>query len=204
MRHRKAGSNLGRTTSHRKAMVRNMLTSLFEHERVVTTEAKAKTIKPLAEKMITMAKRGDLHARRQVLSILQKKSVAHKLFAEIKDRYMERAGGYTSLVKTGFRRGDAAPMAVLELIKPEDKSAKKKAKKKKPAAKKTEAKAAPKEKAEAKAVAPAEPEAETKPETAEVEAAEAETAAVETPAETAETEAEPAAEEKAEGEEESK
>ena len=207
MRHRKTGAKLGRTTSHRNAMFRNMLTSLFEHERVVTTEAKAKAIKPMAEKMITLAKRGDLHARRQALSILQSKSVAHKLFADIKDRYMDRTGGYTSLVKAGYRRGDAAPMAILELIKPEERAkvAKKKAKKKK-TAKKAETKAAPKEKAAKKEAAPAEPEVETKPESAEVEAAEA--AAEETPVETAEVEtaadAEAETEEKTEDEEESK
>jgi large subunit ribosomal protein L17 len=151
MRHRKAGAKLGRTASHRNAMMRNMVTSLFEYDRVVTTEAKAKALKPLAEKMITLAKRGDLHARRQALSVLTKKSVTHKLFADIKDRYMDRAGGYTSIVKIGPRRGDCAEMAVLELIKPEDQDkAKKKSKKKKSPKKKEAPKAeaqAPKEEA---------------------------------------------------------
>jgi large subunit ribosomal protein L17 len=139
MRHRKAGAKLGRTTSHRKAMTRNMLTSLFEHEKIVTTEAKAKAVKPLAEKMITLAKRGDLHARRQAMSVLTSKSVTAKLFSDLKDRYMERSGGYTSVVKVGLRRGDCAPMAVLELIKPEEAvKAKKKVRKKKTAKKKTD------------------------------------------------------------------
>lgn len=120
MRHRKAGTKLNRTASHRKAMMRNMITSLFEHERVVTTKAKAKAVQPLAEKMITLAKRGDLHARRQALAVLTKKSVTHKLFSEVKDKYMDRSGGYTSIVKIGFRRGDAAELAVLQLIDPED------------------------------------------------------------------------------------
>jgi large subunit ribosomal protein L17 len=147
-------------------MMRNMVTSLFEFERVVTTEAKAKAVKPLAEKMITLAKRGDLHARRQALGILTKKSVTHKLFSEIKDRYMDRAGGYASMVKIGPRKGDAAEMAVLQLIKPEDatKASKKKARKKKGAPKKAAqpTQAAPKEDAQVKAV-PATTEEETAP-----------------------------------------
>ena len=130
MRHRKAGTRLNRTTSHRKAMLRNMVTSLFEHERITTTEAKAKTLKPLADKMITLAKRGDLHARRQALAVIRKKSVTQKLFGEIKGRYIERPGGYTTLVKLGPRRGDGAPLTVVELVKPEEKSKKKKSKKK--------------------------------------------------------------------------
>jgi large subunit ribosomal protein L17 len=145
MRHRKAGAKLGRTTSHRTAMTRNMLTSLFEHEKIVTTEAKAKAVKPMADKMITLAKRGDLHARRQALSFLTSKSTTAKLFSELKDRYMERSGGYTSVVKLGVRHGDGAPLAILELIKPEDAAkAKKKVRKKKTAKKKT-AETAPKQ-----------------------------------------------------------
>ncbi len=162
MRHRKAGTKLGRTTSHRKAMMRNMVTSLFEHDRVVTTEAKAKAVKPMAEKIITLAKRGDLHARRQALAVLTKKSVTHRLFSEIKERYIDRAGGFTSIVKIGPRRGDAAPMAVLQLIKPEEqtKSKKKKGRKKK-AAKKADA---PVAKAAKKEPAPVETKPEVKPE----------------------------------------
>jgi large subunit ribosomal protein L17 len=118
MRHQKSGYKLNRTASHRKALLRNLVTSLFEHERVTTTEAKAKALRPLADKMITLAKRGDLHARRQVLSVLTKKSVVHKLFAEIGGRYMEVGGGYISLVKGGVRKGDAAPLTIIQLVKP--------------------------------------------------------------------------------------
>jgi len=164
MRHRKAEIKLGRTASHRRALMRNMVTSLFEHDRVITTTAKAKAVRPLADKMVTLAKRGDLHARRQVLAFLTKKSVTHKLFSEIKDRYMDRSGGYTSLVKIGPRRGDGAELAVVELIKPADQlKAKKKTRKKKGAPKQKaapETKAAPKKEAAAAAepaAAPSEP-----------------------------------------------
>ncbi|MEW5722956.1 MAG: 50S ribosomal protein L17 [Thermodesulfobacteriota bacterium] len=139
MRHRKTGYKLGRTTSHRKAMLRNMVTSLFEHDRINTTAAKAKAARPLAEKMITLAKRGDLHARRLVLAVLTKKSATHRLFTEIKDRYMDRAGGYTSIVRTGTRHGDGSAMAVLELLKPAEKIKGKKKPRKRKAAKKAEA-----------------------------------------------------------------
>jgi large subunit ribosomal protein L17 len=123
-------------------MLRNMVTSLFEHERIVTTDTKAKVVGPMAEKLITLAKRGDLHAIRQALTLLQSKEVARKLFGEIKERYLNRTGGYTSIVKLGPRRGDAAEMAVIELIKPEDwEKAKKKVAKKKTAKKKPETKA---------------------------------------------------------------
>lgn len=135
MRHRKANVKLNRSTSHRKAMFRNMVTSFFEHERIITTEAKAKALRPLAEKMITLAKRGDLHARRQALAVLTKKSVAHKLFDEIGSRYMESSGGYTTIAKLEPRRGDAAPMAVIELINPEKTSGLKKKKRKRAASK---------------------------------------------------------------------
>ncbi len=136
MRHRKANVKLNRSPSHRKAMFRNMVTSFFEHERIVTTEAKAKALRPLAEKMITLAKRGDLHSRRQALAVLTKKSVTHKLFDEIGSRYMESSGGYTTIAKLEPRRGDAAPMAVIELINPEKTSSPKKKKRKLAASKK--------------------------------------------------------------------
>jgi len=116
MRHGKSSRKLGRTSSHRKAMFRNMVTSLFEHERIVTTEQKAKELKPIAEKMITLAKRGDLHARRQALSYMQSKDVVGKLFDEIQNQFADRQGGYTRIVKTGIRQGDAAPMAIIELV----------------------------------------------------------------------------------------
>lgn len=116
MRHKIAGKRLGRTTSHRMAMFRNMVTSLFEHERIVTTTEKAKELRPIAEKMITLAKRGDLHARRQALSFIRSKDVVEKLFTEIKDKFSDRKGGYTRILKTGVRRGDAASMAIIELV----------------------------------------------------------------------------------------
>lgn len=116
MRHGKSGRKLGRTSSHRQAMFRNMVTSLFEHERIVTTEKKAKELRPIAEKMITLAKRGDLHARRQALSYIQSKDVVAKLFDEIQSQFADRQGGYTRIIKTGTRQGDAAPMAIIELV----------------------------------------------------------------------------------------
>jgi len=116
MRHGKSGRKLGRTSSHREAMFRNMVTSLFEHERIVTTEKKAKELRPIAEKMITLAKRGDLHARRQALSYIQSKDVVAKLFDEIQTQFADRQGGYTRIIKTGYRQGDAAPMAIIELV----------------------------------------------------------------------------------------
>lgn len=116
MRHKIAGRKLGRTSSHRKAMFRNMVTSLFEHERIVTTTEKAKELRPIAEKMITLAKRGDLHSRRQALSFIRSKDVVEKLFTDIKDNYADRKGGYTRILKTGVRKGDAAEMAIIELV----------------------------------------------------------------------------------------
>ena len=116
MRHRKAGNRLGRTSSHLQAMIRNMVTSLLEHERIVTTTPKAKEIRKIADRMITLAKRGDLHARRQALSVIRDKKVVAKLFTELKDEYMDRNGGYTRIIRTGNRIGDAAPMAILELV----------------------------------------------------------------------------------------
>jgi len=116
MRHRKAGRRLGRNSSHRKAMIRNMVTSLMEHERIVTTTPKAKEVRRYADKMMTLAKRGDLHARRQALSFMRDKDVVAKLFDSLKDQYMDRNGGYTRIIQTGNRIGDAAPMAILELV----------------------------------------------------------------------------------------
>ena len=106
MRHRKAGKELGRNPSHRRAMLRNMVTSLFKYEQIVTTDAKAKALRPVAEKMITLAKRGDLHARRQALAYIQDKGVTHRLFDEIKDRYLDRQGGYVRVIKKSTRKGD--------------------------------------------------------------------------------------------------
>jgi len=116
MRHRKAGKRLGRNTTHKKAMMRNMVTSLLEHERIVTTTPKAKEVRKVADKMITLAKRGGLHARRQALAYIRDKKVVAKLFDTLKDEYMDRNGGYTRIIRTGNRLGDAAPMAILELV----------------------------------------------------------------------------------------
>ncbi len=116
MRHRKAGSQLGRNTSHRRAMLRNMVTSLFKYEQIETTDAKAKAVRPLAEKMITLAKRGDLHARRQALGYFQEKTVVHKLFEEMRERFTDRQGGYVRIVKKGLRKGDGASMSIVQLI----------------------------------------------------------------------------------------
>jgi large subunit ribosomal protein L17 len=110
------GPRLGSGPSHERLMLANLATSLFEHDRITTTEAKAKRLRPLAERLITFAKRGDLHARRQVMTVIRDKDVVHKLFAEIGPRFAERAGGYTRIVKTGPRKGDNAPMAVIELV----------------------------------------------------------------------------------------
>ena len=116
MRHRKSGRKLGRTAAHRKAMLRNMVTSLFEHERIVTTVPKAKEARRVADKMITLAKRGDLHARRQAHAYIQSKDVVAKLFDEIQEQFNDRQGGYTRIIRTGVRQGDAAQMAILELV----------------------------------------------------------------------------------------
>lgn len=116
MRHNKAGRRLGRTTSHRIAMFRNMVTSFLEHERITTTDAKAKELRSIAEKMITLGKRGDLHALRQAASYIRDKKVVTKLFSTIAPRYQERDGGYTRIIKLGIRPGDNAPLSVIELV----------------------------------------------------------------------------------------
>lgn len=130
MRHRSAGIKLNRTSSHRKAMFRNMVTSLFKHERIRTTDTKAKEIRRWADKLVTLAKRGDLHARRQALAIINEKDVVHKLFEEAPKRFGEVNGGYTRVVKVGFRPGDAAPISMVELVTPEVKKKKTRRKKK--------------------------------------------------------------------------
>ncbi len=116
MRHQKAGRKLGRDSAHRKALYSNLAGALIEHGRIKTTEAKAKEVRPIAEKMITLGKRGDLHAHRQAVAFLRSKDVAYKLFHEVAPRFAERPGGYTRVVKLGPRAGDAAPMAYLELV----------------------------------------------------------------------------------------
>jgi large subunit ribosomal protein L17 len=116
VRHRKDGYKLGRRTQHRWAMFRNLLVALFRHERITTTEAKAKAIRGAAEHMITLAKRENLHARRQVLAMVPDTEVVHRLFDTVAARFAERNGGYTRIIKTGPRPGDAAPMVFLELV----------------------------------------------------------------------------------------
>jgi len=110
------GPRLGGSPAHERLMLANLATSLFEHGRITTTETKAKRLRPLAEKLVTFAKRGDLHARRQVMATIRDKNVVHHLFAEIGPRYENRPGGYTRITKVGSRKGDNAPMAVIELV----------------------------------------------------------------------------------------
>jgi large subunit ribosomal protein L17 len=116
MRHRKSGRKLGRTSAHRKAMLRNLVTSLLDRERVQTTDAKAKEVRRVAERLITLGKRGDLHARRQALSVIRSGAVTAKVFDDLANRFRERAGGYTRILKVGHRVGDAAPLSIIELV----------------------------------------------------------------------------------------
>ncbi|HIJ55349.1 MAG TPA: 50S ribosomal protein L17 [Deltaproteobacteria bacterium] len=153
MRHLKAGLKLNRTSSHRSAMFRNMVTSLFKYDRIRTTDRKAKELRRWADNLITLAKRGNLHARRQALAIVREKDVVHKLFEEAQDRFGAKPGGYTRIVRLGRRPGDAAPVSLIELI--DDQPVKKKKTKKK--------KAAP---ADKKVEAPPSPAVEEKPEKA--------------------------------------
>lgn len=124
MRHNKAGRRLGRKTSHRDAMFRNMVTSLLDHGRITTTDAKAKEIRVVAERMITLGKRGDLHSIRLASSVIREKPVVSKLFSTIAPRYKDRLGGYTRIIKLGIRQGDAAPLSLIELVEEEIKSSK--------------------------------------------------------------------------------
>jgi large subunit ribosomal protein L17 len=116
MRHLKQGRKLGRTTAHRKALLRNLATALLEHERIVTTEPKAKELRRVADKLVTLGKRGDLHARRQALQVVRSNTVVRKLFNDIAPRFAERQGGYTRVLRLGYRPGDAAAMAVIEWV----------------------------------------------------------------------------------------
>jgi large subunit ribosomal protein L17 len=116
MRHARTGKKLGRDSAHRKALYANLTCSLLEHGRIQTTEAKAKAVKPFAEKMITLGRRGGLHARRQALAELRSQEVVHKLFSDVGPRMAERPGGYSRIVKLGHRPGDAAEMVYLELV----------------------------------------------------------------------------------------
>ena len=159
MRHRKAGLKLNRTQSHRNAMFRNMVTSLFKHDRIRTTGTKAMELRRWADHIITLAKRGDLHARRQALAIVREKDVVHKLFENAAERFGTISGGYTRVIKLGRRPGDAAPVSLIELVVSQD------TKKKKTKKKKTKAEAAPQKAAADKKAAEAEKEEKPKEET---------------------------------------
>jgi len=116
MRHRNSGRKLGRTSDQKKAMLRNMVTSFFKEEKIITTDAKAKELRSVADKMITLGKEGSLHARRQALAFIRDKDIAKKLFEEVSPRFENRNGGYTRIVKVGNRVGDNAPVSVIELV----------------------------------------------------------------------------------------
>ncbi len=116
MRHRKSGRKLNRSPAHRKALRRNMVTSFLEEERIQTTDAKAKELRRIAERMITLGKRGDLHARRRALGVIRSKEVTSKVFGELAERFRDRPGGYTRVLKLGQRAGDAAPLSIVELV----------------------------------------------------------------------------------------
>jgi large subunit ribosomal protein L17 len=119
VRHQRAGKKLGRDSAHRKALYSNLAGALIEHGRIKTTVTKAKAVKPIAEQMITLGRRGDLHARRQATAFLRSRDVVHKLFAEVAPRFKDRPGGYARIIKIGPRPGDAAEMAYLELVEEE-------------------------------------------------------------------------------------
>ncbi|MBC2934843.1 50S ribosomal protein L17 [Nocardioides sp. zg-1228] len=178
----KKGPRLGGSPAHQRLMLSNLATALFEHGRITTTETRARLLRPVAEKLITKAKRGDLHNRREVLKTIRDKSVVHTLFTEIAPTFAERPGGYTRITKIGPRKGDNAPMAVIELVTEAYSP-------KAPSTKKTEAAAAPAPAADA---APAEVEAEDvdgQTEVVETEAADAETAEAQAQGDAAEVEA---------------
>ena len=120
MRHRKTGRKLGRNTSHRKAMMRNMVTSFFDCEKITTTDARAKELRKMAEKLITMARRGDLHSRRLIMQVVRDNKTTAKLVDTIAPRYADRPGGYTRIIKLGHRAGDNASLSMIELVEEED------------------------------------------------------------------------------------
>jgi len=150
MRHRKAGLKLSRKTGHLNSMFRNLVTSLLKHDRIRTTDTKAKELRRWADHLVTLAKRGDLHARRQALAIVQEPAVVHSLFEKAGERFGSTAGGYTRLAKLGVRPGDAAPMTLVELIGAEEKGKKKKKGRKKAAPSSESKKKVAEPKAEAK------------------------------------------------------
>jgi len=156
MRHRKEGRKLGRTTPHRRALLRNLATDFFRRERIITTLPKAKELRPVVEKLITDGKRGTLHDRRKILAYIQTKEVAHKLFEEIAPRFADRNGGYTRIIKLGYRTGDKAEIALIELLGSEFAAAEKKPAKGKGRAKKAAEPAEAKDTKGAKAKEPKE------------------------------------------------
>ncbi len=169
MRHLRAHRKLGRTTAHRTSMLRNLVTSLLQYERVTTTDAKAKEVRPLAERIITYGKRGDLHSRRKAFRIVRSRAVVRNVFETVAGRFADRTGGYTRIIKLGNRRGDGAPLSIIELLpaKPAQKAGtppKGKGKKKAAAKPKAPAKAKTKAKGEPKTAKkkPAAPKGETK------------------------------------------
>lgn len=116
MRHAKKGKKIATDAAHRKAMLRSLTAALLEHEKIRTTEVRAKELRPVVDKVVTLAKRGDVHARRQAMAVLGDKALVHKVFSEIGPRFAERSGGYTRIVKIGPRQGDAAAMVLIELV----------------------------------------------------------------------------------------
>jgi len=196
MRHMKSGKRLGRNTSHRKAMMRNMVTSFFDHEKITTTDARAKELRKMAEKLITIALRGDLHSRRLAMQVVRDKKIVAKLFDTIAPRYTERPGGYTRIIKLGHRSGDNASLSVIELVE-EEFTAKPK-KKKAPAKKAAKPVEAVVEEAPAEETPAEETPAEETPaeETPAEETPAEETPAEETPAEETPAEETPAEEKK--------
>jgi len=135
MKHQIKGRKLGRNTPHRKAMLRNMVTSLLDHERIETTDSRAKELRGVADRMITLGKRGTLHARRMALRVIRTESVVSKVFSELSQRYHDREGGYTRVIKIGNRRGDNSPVSIIELVKEPVKAKGKPAKKRRRRAK---------------------------------------------------------------------
>ena len=193
------GARLGGSPAHQRLMLANLATSLFEHGRITTTEAKARRLRPFAERLITKAKRGDLHNRRMVLRTIRDKTVVHELFTEIAPRYATRPGGYLRITKVGPRKGDNAPMAVIELVEEVDFTEKPEEPAKKTAAKKTAKKSAKKsaakktaKKSTAKKTAAAEPEPEADEKSTEAKDEAAEESAEATEAAAAESEADDA------------
>ena len=196
----KKGARLGGSPAHQRLIVSNLATSLFEHGRITTTEAKARVLRPVAEKLITKAKKGDLHNRREVLKTVRDKSVVHTLFTDIAETFKDRPGGYTRITKIGPRKGDNAPMAVIELVTESyTPSAPKKATKKAAAEK-----PAPAVEVEEPAVDAAPAEVEATDESGETEVVETEAADVETAEAETNTEAETAEEPAAESEDDTK